>query len=170
VEFPGFREDSDHIFTDLNCLSIHVLADLAEVASKQARVIWWHISTVADDDEPARRAVSRQTCCKQRWTLSVINLRPVDNDCDGRRFRIIANFCRKLPILINHTCIWRLRWGWLRLSFVQIFGIRKTNSPWAIVCRCLCDHTFSCFSRTPTYDRQIDTWLRHITRKHGFAR
>jgi len=26
--------------------------------------------------EPARRAASRQTCCKQRWTLSVINLRP----------------------------------------------------------------------------------------------
>jgi len=22
-------------------------------------------------DEPARRAASRQTCCKQRWTLSV---------------------------------------------------------------------------------------------------
>jgi len=27
-------------------------------------------------DEPARRPASRQTCCKQRWTLSVINLRP----------------------------------------------------------------------------------------------
>jgi len=32
------------------------------------------ISAVAD--EPARRAASRQTCCKQRWTLSMINLRP----------------------------------------------------------------------------------------------
>jgi len=27
-------------------------------------------------DEPARRAASPQTCCKQRWTLSVMNLRP----------------------------------------------------------------------------------------------
>ena len=49
-------------------------------------------------DEPVRRAGSRQTCCKQRWTLSVIKLRPnsVDNACDGRRFRAIA---RKSPIL-----------------------------------------------------------------------
>jgi len=28
-------------------------------------------------DKPARRAASRQTCCKQlRWMLSVINLQP----------------------------------------------------------------------------------------------
>jgi len=27
-------------------------------------------------DELARHAASRQTCCKQRWTLCVINLRP----------------------------------------------------------------------------------------------
>jgi len=27
-------------------------------------------------DKPARRDASRRTCCKQRWTLSVINLRP----------------------------------------------------------------------------------------------
>jgi len=32
------------------------------------------VSAVAD--EPARRAASRQTCCKQRWPISVINLRP----------------------------------------------------------------------------------------------
>jgi len=30
------------------------------------------VSAVAD--ELPRRAASRQTCCKQRWTLSVINL------------------------------------------------------------------------------------------------
>jgi len=49
-------------------------------------------------DEPARRAISRKTCCKQRWTLSVINLRPseVDNACDGRRFRLIASYLSKL--------------------------------------------------------------------------
>jgi len=27
-------------------------------------------------DEPARRAASQQTCCKQKWTLSVTNLHP----------------------------------------------------------------------------------------------
>jgi len=32
------------------------------------------VSAVAD--EPARRAAPRQTCCKQRWTVRVINLRP----------------------------------------------------------------------------------------------
>jgi len=32
------------------------------------------ISAVAD--EPTRCAASRQMCCKQRWTLSVINLQP----------------------------------------------------------------------------------------------
>ena len=32
------------------------------------------VSAVAD--EPARRAASRQTCCKHRWTLTVINLQP----------------------------------------------------------------------------------------------
>ena len=31
-----------------------------------------HVSAVVD--EPARCATSRQTCCEQRWTLSVINL------------------------------------------------------------------------------------------------
>ena len=37
------------------------------------------VSTVAD--KPARRAASQQTRCKQRWTFSVINVRPnqVDN-------------------------------------------------------------------------------------------
>jgi len=30
----------------------------------------------ATADEPTRRAASRQTCCKQRWMLRVINLRP----------------------------------------------------------------------------------------------
>jgi len=33
-------------------------------------------TTAAGDDESAQRAASRQTCCKQRWTLSETNLRP----------------------------------------------------------------------------------------------
>jgi len=32
------------------------------------------VSAVAD--EPARHAASRETCCKHRWTLSVMNLWP----------------------------------------------------------------------------------------------
>jgi len=32
------------------------------------------VSAVAD--EPARRAASRQTYCKQKWMLGVINVRP----------------------------------------------------------------------------------------------
>ena len=33
-------------------------------------------TSIIFSEEPARSATSRQTCCKQRWTLSVINLRP----------------------------------------------------------------------------------------------
>ena len=73
-------------------------------------------------DKPARRAASRQTCCKERWTLGMINVRPFDNACDGRRFRVTGVIRRTSPILAYPTCIWRLRWGWPCLSFVQIFG------------------------------------------------
>jgi len=34
----------------------------------------------------------------------------------------VANF--NLP-----HCIWRLRWGWPRLSFAEIFGVRQLESP-----------------------------------------
>ena len=43
---------------------------------------------------------------------------------DCRRFRDIAS-CRKSPILTYLTCIWRLRWGWPRLSFTEIFGVGR---------------------------------------------
>jgi len=83
------------------------------------------VSAIAD--EPAGCAASLQTCCKQRWTLSVINL-PLnsdDNACDGRRFQVI---CRKLPILTYPTCIWHPHCGWPHLSFAEIFGIRKRET------------------------------------------
>jgi len=35
---------------------------------------------------------------------------------------------RKSPILTYSTCVWRLRWGWLRLSFAEIFDVRKLES------------------------------------------
>ena len=43
-----------------------------------------------------------------------------------------------------------LRTGWPRLSFTNIFGVRKLESL-ATVWRCLCDPTFSRFSKIPTY-------------------
>ena len=86
-------------------------------------VLYKQVSAVAD--EPSWHAVSRQTCCKQRWTLIVINLRPneVDNACDGRRFRVIASICGKSPIWTYRTCIWQAH-----LSFAEILGIRKLES------------------------------------------
>ena len=99
------------------------------------------VSAVAD--EPARRAASRQTCCKQKWTLTVINLRStqVDNACDGRRFRVIASDLSKVA-----NCIWRLRWGWPSVWVLPRSSAAEHYSPWAIVWRCLRDPTFNRFS------------------------
>jgi len=49
---------------------------------------------------------------------------------------------------------WRLTL--IRLSFTEILGNRKLRSL-GYVWRCLRDPTFSCFSRTPTCDRQTHT-------------
>jgi len=44
-------------------------------AGNQLQYSWYtQVSAVAD--EPERCAASWQTCCKQRWTLRMINLRP----------------------------------------------------------------------------------------------
>ena len=64
--------------------------------------------------------------------------------------------CRKSPILTHRICIWtpiggdRGRILWRSLA-------PENQSPWAIVQCCLCDLVFSCFSRTPTCDRQTET-------------
>ena len=49
-------------------------------------------------NEPTWRAALREKCCKQRWTLSVINLRPnyINNACDSRRFRVTGNHLSKV--------------------------------------------------------------------------
>jgi len=39
----------------------------------------------------------------------------------------LGPICQKLPILTYSTCIWRLRWGWPRLNFAEIFGSKKTR-------------------------------------------
>ena len=45
------------------------------------------------------------------------------------------------PTSIYPTCIWRHRWGWLRLNFEKIFGFRKLESQAIIRC-CLCHPMF----------------------------
>ena len=43
-------------------------------------------------------------------------------------FEIRRVICRNSPTSTYPTCIWRRRWGWLRLNFEKIFGIRKLES------------------------------------------
>jgi len=69
-------------------------------------------------------------------TANVPQTNKVDTQCDKlatelswQRFTSkVATF--QLPHLhfTYPTCIWRLRWGWIRLSFAEIFGIRKLQS------------------------------------------
>jgi len=64
-------------------------------------------------------------------------------------FEIQPVICRKSTILTHPTCIWRPRGGDSdRIS--RRSSASENQSPWAIVWRCLCDPTFSRFSRTPT--------------------
>ena len=81
------------------------------------------------------------------------------------RFEIQPVICRKSTILTHPTCIWRPvggdPGGISRRSLAS-----ENQSPWAIVWCCLCDPTFSRFSRTLTCvgrtDRRTDTtraWL-----------
>ena len=44
-------------------------------------------------------------------------------------FEIQPDICWKSPILIHPTCIRHPRRGWPRSNFVEIFGIRKLESP-----------------------------------------
>ena len=64
-------------------------------------------------------------------------------------FEIQPAICRKSPILTHPTCIWRPAGDdpgrILRRSLAS-----ENQSPWAIVSCCLCNPTFSRFSRTPT--------------------
>jgi len=67
-----------------------------------------------------------------------------------------ANF-RLLHLHLTYpTGIWRLRWGWPRLSFADIFGSRNLESLCYRVALFVRSYTFSRFSRTPTCDRRID--------------
>jgi len=70
-----------------------------------------------------RAANADDQCDKHATELSWQRL-----PCDGRRFQVtdIASYSSKIANFNLPTCIWRLRWGWRRLSFAEIFfGIRK---------------------------------------------
>ena len=103
------------------------------------------------------RAASWWTCCKQiRWVLTVIILwdraKLTTLHIESRQFSATA------PTFNLPTCIWRLHWGWPRLSSAAIFGVRKRVP--GLSWHSLRDPTFSHFSRTPTCDKQTD---RHTT-------
>ena len=69
-------------------------------------------------------------------------------------FEIQPVICRKSPILMHPTCIWRPPQGG-NPRRISRRSLASQNQ--AIVWCCLCDPTFSRFSRTPTCDRQTDT-------------
>ena len=88
------------------------------------------------------------------------------------RFRDIAGYLSKVADFDPPPfCIWRpVGADPGRISRRSLAS--ENQSPWAIVWCCLCDPTFSRFSRTPTYDRQTDTdpWLVGLPRMYSIAR
>jgi len=91
----------------------------------QVKEFWW-VSAVVD--EPARRASSRQMCCKQRWTLSVIN---TELNWQRRRRSSFSNYSKLFDESANfnlpHLHL-AFPLGWPCLSFAEIFGIGKLES------------------------------------------
>jgi len=96
------------------------------------------ISAIADK---TARAALPQTCCKQRWMFSVINLQPnyVDNGCDSRRFQVMASY---LPKVANFS-LPHLHLappssvGGDPFEFCRDLWLQKTRVPWlscGIVC------------------------------------
>jgi len=78
--------------------------------------------------QTARRTASRRTCCKQ-VTRSVSVIDKLATELSWQRFvSKVANFQLPQLHLTYPTCIWRIRWGWSRLSFAEIFGVRKLGS------------------------------------------
>jgi len=74
-----------------------------------------------------RCAALWQTCCTQRWTLTVINLwqNKVNSACDSRRFRVIASYLSKVANFnLSHPHLVPPL-GWPHLSFAEIFSIAK---------------------------------------------
>jgi len=85
-------------------------------------------------------------------------------------FELYRIICRKSPILTYLTCIWCLHWGWPRLGFAKIFGIRKLDSLGYRVALFAWSMWFSRFSRTTTCDRQTDRQTDKQTLGYGIYR
>jgi len=86
-------------------------------------------------------AVNQQvsSCWRTRATRCItanVLQTKVDAQCDKLATELVL--CQKLPILTYPTCIWRLRRGWCRLSFAEIFSIRKLESLGYRVCSVVC--------------------------------
>jgi len=110
-------------------------------------------------------------------TANVLQRIKVDTQCDKLATKLswqcfpskVANF---QPL---HCPIWHLRWGTSRLSYANIFGIKKLESPGYQVAL-FRRSTFSHFSRIPTCDRQMDgqtdtdTWRQLIPTLTSAAR
>ena len=67
---------------------------------------------------------------------NVLQTNKVDAQCDKRTTELswqrfaskVANCQLPHLHLCYSTCIWRLRWGWSRMNFAEIFCIRKLDS------------------------------------------
>ena len=90
----------------------------------------------------------------------VLQTNKADAQCDklatelsSQRFTLqVANFQ-----LLYHTCICHLCWGWPRLSFAQIFGIRKLRVP-GLSCGVVCVLLHLAVSVEHWLVTDIDTW------------
>jgi len=77
-----------------------------------------------------------QTRATRCITANVLQTNKVDAECDKLATELswqsfaskVATFQLLHPHLTYPACIWRLRWGWPRLSFTKIFGSRKLES------------------------------------------
>jgi len=113
------------------------------------------VSTVAAS-ETMWHAASRQTCCKQRWTLNVINLQ---TEISWQRLWR-STFSRSYLLKFAHFYPNPPTFG-ASLAGDPIWVLPRSSawenlSPWTIVWHCLHDPIFSHFSRTSACDRQTD--------------
>ena len=124
--------------------------------------IWYAMHILNKTVTITRISCRWQTRATRYSTANVLETNKIDPSRDKlatelrwQRFATkVANFQLLHLHLTCPICICRIRSGWTRLSFADIFGIRKLSMGYGV--RCLRDSTFSRLSRTPTCDRQTD--------------
>ena len=106
------------------------------------------ISVIADK---TARAALPQTCCKQRWMFSVINLQPnyVDNGCDSRRFQVMASYLPKVANFSLPHLHLAPPLEVTQFEFCRDLRHKKTRVP-GPSCGIVCMTTFNRFRRTRT--------------------